>query len=148
VPFQFRFAAILELRRRERDEAGASVGQANEAIEKVDEQIRMKRSDRSNLRRDAESHRVGAVSVDFLLARGRYDLQLQAEIRSLDETLGELHQERERRQATLVEAEAELKKLEKLHERAEDAYRKEMSRREHAEAEDATTRRYILERQR
>ncbi|MGI9472239.1 MAG: flagellar export protein FliJ [Rubripirellula sp.] len=148
MPFQFRFAAILDLRRRERDEAGAHVGQANEAMERIREQIRSKQNERTSLRENANSNRVGPVSVDSLLAKGRYDLQLQGDIRSLEETHGELKQELERRQASLVVAESELKRFEKLHERAEAKYREEIYKREQAEAEDATTRRYIIQRQR
>lgn len=148
LPFRFRFAAILELRRNERDEAGAAVGQANEAMEKIQTQIQSKQDERAQLKVDAGTHRTGDVSVDVLLSRGRYDLQLQAEIHALQKTLSELRQERERRQATLVNCEAELKRFEKLRDRAQELYRKEQSRREQAEAEDATTRRYILQRQR
>jgi flagellar FliJ protein len=148
LPFRFRFAAILELRRRERDEAGAAVGQANEAMEKIQLQIRSKQDEREQLKVDANTHRTGDVSVDVLLSRGRYDLQLQAEIHACQQTLGELRQECERRQAKLVACDVELKRFEKLRDRAEDLYRKDQLRHEQTEAEDATTRRYILQRQR
>ena len=148
MAFQFRFAAILELRRRERDEAGASVGQVNAAIERINQQIEMKQVERTGLRSDSQVERLGQVSVDSLLARGRYDLQLQTEILSLNETLGELAQELERRQTLLQGAEAEMKRFEKLRERAEADYHEAFKKREQAEAEEATTRRVIIQRQR
>ena len=38
MKFKFRFETLLDLRRRQRDEAGAAVGQANEAIGRIDQQ--------------------------------------------------------------------------------------------------------------
>jgi len=148
MSFQFRFAVILQLRRRERDEAGAAVGQANEAIGRIDDQSEAIRVQRQALREGASQNRVGDVSVDALLARGRYDLQLQAEIHALSDTRAKLVQELERRQLALVAAEAEVKRFERLEEKERTASYAEALRREQAEADDATATRYTIERQR
>ena len=148
MSFEFRFASILQLRRQERDQAGSAVGQANEAIARVDQQIESIGLERQSLRWSSGNNRVGSISVDALLAGGRYDLQLQAQIQSLTETRGEMLQELERRQKTLTEAEAEVKRFERLEEKERAAYRVQEIRREQAEADEATARRYTIERQR
>ena len=144
MSFQYRFASILQLQRRRRDETGADVGQAIEAIRRVDEQIAEVHRERELLRDDSTENRVGKVSIDGLLARGRYDLQLQADLQSLQATRTELLKELDRRQQVLVEAEAEVKKFERLEDKERTAFRAEQSRREQAEADDATARRYTI----
>ncbi len=146
--FQYRFASILELRRRQRDEVGAAVGQAHEAIRRVDEQTEMIQRERTSLHTDAQHRRLGSVSVDGLLSQGRYDMQLQAQIQSLAKTRGELVQELQRRQQALVLAEAEVRRFEKLEEKDRMAFRSAILRREQAESDDATASRYIIDRQR
>jgi flagellar FliJ protein len=146
--FQFRFASILQLRRQQRDEAGAAVGQANEAIRRVDDQIKSIGSQRHALREGAGDNRIGSVSVDTLLADGRYDLQLEADMQALQKTRSELFQELERRQAVLIAAESEVKRFERLEGKERAAFNAEASRREQAAADEATARRYTIERQR
>ncbi|MDE0862511.1 MAG: flagellar export protein FliJ [Rubripirellula sp.] len=148
MPFEFRFAALLELRRQERDEVGAAVGQANAAIDKVNEHVDEKQHERMLLRDGSNVSRRGDVSVDALLSLGRYDLQLQADIEALNLTLGELITELERRRGKLVDAEAELKRFQKLRDNAELEFRALETKREHAEADEVTTRRYTIQRQR
>jgi flagellar FliJ protein len=148
MSFQFRFASILQLRRQQRDEAGAAVGQVNEAIRRVDDQSDAIGREKQSVRDGAGKDRVGNVSVDGLLARGRYDLQLQAEIQALSETRSKLIQELERRQQVLVTAEAEVKRYERLEEKERKAYHAEVFKHEQAEADDATARRYTIERRR
>lgn len=148
MPFEFRFAALLELRRQERDVVGAAVGQANAAIEKVNEYVDEKQHERMLLRDGSNVSRRGDVSVDALLSLGRYDLQLQADIEALNLTLGELITELERRRGKLVDAEAELKRFQKLRDNAELEFRALETKREHAEADEVTTRRYTIQRQR
>lgn len=148
MTFQFRFASILQLRRQQRDEAGAAVGQANEAIRRVDEQTDAIQRERQSFRRRDGEDRIGKVSVDALLARGRYDLQLQAEIQTLSETRSKLMQELQRRQQLLVNAQAEVKRYERLQENDRKAYHAQVLKHEQAEADDATARRYTIERRR
>jgi flagellar FliJ protein len=148
MSFQFRFATILQLRRRERDEAGAAVGQANAAIGRIDEQSKAIQRERQSLRERASEQRVGSVSVDALLTKGRYEIQLEAEIQSLAETRAELIKELERRQDALVASEAEVKRFERLQEKERAACHVLELRREQAEADDATARRYTIERRR
>ena len=148
MKFQFRFATILQLRRRERDEAGAAVGQAHEAIHRIDLQTDEIERERTTIRENSQQQRLGAVSVDGLLVQGRYDLQLQARLQTLRNTRGELVQELHRRQHALVAAEAEVKRFERLEEKDRRAFQTALLRRQQAESDDATSSRYIIERQR
>lgn len=148
MPAEFRFKALLDLRRQQRDEAAASLGQASEAIAKVNAQIDEIKSERVNLRDQDDVNRHGDVSVDALLAHGRYDLQLQADIGALKSTVAELTVEMDRRRVKLVDAEAELKRFEKLKENEEAEFRALESKRENAETDEVSSRRYILQRQR
>lgn len=146
--FKYRFATILQLRRRQRDEVGAAVGQAHEAIRRVDEQSQTIQRERLAIRESSKQQRLGAVSVDGLLVQGRYDMQLQAQLQTLEKTRGDLIQELQRRQQALVAAEAEVRRFEKLEEKDRQSFRDAQLRREQAEADDATSCRYIIDRQR
>lgn len=148
MAFRYRFQSILSLRAQQRDEAGAAVGKALEAIHRIDEQMEAIANERELLRDHATRERTGNVSVDGLLTHGRYDLQLQAQIQSLTTTRAELQRELERRQQTLLDAEAEVKRFERLEERDRLEYRNEQSRREQAESDDAVASRYTLSRRR
>jgi flagellar FliJ protein len=147
MSFQFRFAAILQLRRRQRDEAGAEVGKALEAIRRIDEQSEAIRAQRRALREDTSGERVGDVTVDALLAKGRYDLQLQADLHALSETRVQLVQELERRQQALVAAEVEAQRFQRLEEKERAAAYAEALRRQQAEADDASASRYTIQQQ-
>ena len=144
MSFKFRFDSILDLRRRERDEAGAAVGKANEAIRRIDSQREELNQQRIELRRRSQAARTGKVSVDGLLSAGRYDMQLEADEQALLQTRGELIQELVRRQQKLVNAETELKRFEKLRDRDRQRHDAELLKREQAEADDATARRYAI----
>ena len=142
--FRFRFETLLDLRRRQRDEAGAAVGKANEAIGRVDHEREDLNRQRVELRQQSSTARSGRVSVDRLLSAGRYDMQLESEDRALLQTRGELIQELVRRQQKLMNAEAELKRFEKLRQHDQERHEAELRRREQAEADDASGRRYAL----
>ena len=144
MSFKFRFAAIMQLRRRERDEAAAAVGKADEAVRRIAEQTREIESERVALREKAAEARADRVSVDAVLSHGRYDIQLQSQIQSLRETRTQLVTELERRQMMLTAADAELKRFERLEERERERYHQEQRRQEQAEADDASGRQYII----
>lgn len=145
MSFRFRFAFLLDLRRRERDEAGASVGQATEAIQKVDDQINELNQCREELKRQQADIRVGSISVDRMLSSGRYDLQLQADVAGLLDTKQKLNQEFLRRQALLAVAQGEVQRFEKLEERAREEYRFEQLKQEQAEADDRNSAKFLMQ---
>lgn len=146
--FKFRFAPILQLRRQIRDDAGIAMGQAIAAITRIDQQCEEIEQQRMELRQDTAGQRVGEVSVDSLLAGGRYDLQLQAELHALAETKSKLLQELDRRKQVLAAAEAEVKRFERLEDKDRQKFLAEQAKREQAESDDATSRRFTLMRRR
>ena len=143
MSFQFRFASLLDLRRRERDEAGAHVGQAIEAIQRVDDRITEVSHLRTVLRDGNAADRHGEISVDGLLSAGRYDIQLEAEIENLRQARGKLTKELSRRQQRLVAAEAEVKRYERLESSERTAFENDRLRREQFEADEASMQRYL-----
>lgn len=144
MSFQFRFASLLELRRRQRDEAGAAVGQALEAISKIQQQRGDIESERKQIRMDTSVQLAGRLSVDRLLTHGRYEMQLANQAESLLETDEQLLQALAQRQRRLVEAEAEVKRFERLEERERVAFHQELRRREQHESDDAAGRRHSM----
>jgi flagellar FliJ protein len=148
MSFQFRFESILDLRRRQRDEAGAAVGKANQAIAKIDQQKSQLQTDRQSFRDQGNVERVGSISVEALISVGRYDMQLQADIHQLDATRAELVVERDRRQTVLMDAEAEVKRYEKLKTKEREIARVRQLRLEQADADERSNQAYLLARRR
>ncbi|MCC9655720.1 flagellar export protein FliJ [Rhodopirellula halodulae] len=146
-PFRFRFDSLLDLRARERDEAGAEVGKAEEAIQKINDQITDIDRQREAIR--TEKHQTlqqANVSVDQMLHQGRYDVQLHADQVSLRQTLTQLHEELNKRRDKLILAEAEVKRLERLRETQLAEHRMLVAKQEQAEADDLTSARVLLRR--
>lgn len=145
--FKFRFDALLDLRARQRDEAGADVGKASEAMDRIESQIadidqQLRES------RDAAASAIASASLsaDRMLHQGRFDLQLQAEKQSLQQTLAQLAQELERRRGLLMQCEAEVKRLERLRESQQTQHRTEQARREQAVIDDQAAGRHRMNR--
>jgi flagellar FliJ protein len=145
MSFQFRFATLLQLHRRARDEAGTEVGKANQAIGRINEQTESLIAERTAMLEQASKARIGAVSIDSIMSQGRYDMQLQADMHSLRETRAKLEQELLRRQQRLIEAEAEVKRFERLKENEWKLYRTEQQKREQAEADESAATRFLME---
>lgn len=144
MSFQFRFESLLQLRRRERDEAGASVGQATEAIMKVDAQMEEIEQLRQTVKQQQSEVRTGSISVDRMLSAGRYDMQLQADVAALLDTKDKLNQEFLRRQSLLAKAQSEVGRYEKLEARAKENYRADLLRKEQAEADDRSSSSFLM----
>ncbi|GAA4456624.1 flagellar export protein FliJ [Novipirellula rosea] len=144
MKYEFRFESILDLRQRERDEMGGLVGEANLAIAKIDQQIQDIEQERQSLRNEDAQSRLGDVAVDRLLARGRFDLQLQADIHGLVQTRAKLEEELQRRQQKLRDAETEVKKFQRMKELDRNQYQQEMNRREQMEIDEMNNRRFAI----
>lgn len=114
--FTFRFEAILRLRHNERDAARKYVAEAQAALDIMDQRIADVEQQRHELRGQVGGSLVGRVTVDRLLNRGRYDLQLAADQQELKQQRGQIEVEVERRRQRLRIAEQECRKLERLRE--------------------------------
>ncbi|MEM6363304.1 MAG: flagellar export protein FliJ [Planctomycetota bacterium] len=141
--FQFRFETLLKIHESTRDAAAAEVGQANEAIAKIEMQINELETQRQQSRSAASDAASGTnPSPDRLLTLGRYGLQLQAEHTALVQTLTQLQTERDRRQSRLADCETEVKRLERLREVKQDQFHADQLRRDQAIIDDQAASRH------
>lgn len=143
---KFRFASLLQWRERQRDEAGAAVGQALEAIARIEQQRQEILQAQVDARASATTARIGVIAVDRLIADGRFAVQLELELRGLDETRQQLLEALDQRQQRLVLAEAEVKRFERLRELDREAEHREQQRRDQLSLDEAVTNRYLMQR--
>jgi flagellar export protein FliJ len=110
----FRLKGVLKIRRRERDQAGKEVSDANAAIAVLDSklsEIELEERSMESLRRQFSS---GAVMLSQILDAERYQLVLAAQREHILRDRSLLVQELQRRQAKLVVKQQAVKVLEKL----------------------------------
>ena len=129
--FQFRLATLLKLRENDRRQRQIELGQALEAeriitsqaeaiaqeIVLAKEKVRMVSS-------------PGEVLVDSLLELQRYTLQLRAQATMIAEQIAKVRAEVERRRLILVEADRQVRVLEKLRDKQSSVFRFSEQRRE------------------
>ena len=126
--FRFRLQTLRRLREIHRDEQRGRLAAAFEAERILTEQRTQLAAEAIALG-DAQRHlmRQGVLDVNQLLSVQRYQLTLEAQARTLADQAARLSEEVERRRQSLVEADREVRVLDKLEER---------QRREHREAAD------------
>lgn len=113
--FQFRLQAVLRVRLSEREQRRVELAQAFEADRLLRGQIEETTAELAGVRLNArEAASPGAVDVDRLLALQRYAWRLQAQARGLEQQHSQVEQEIERRRQALVEADRQVRMLEKL----------------------------------
>jgi len=129
--FNFRLTTLLRLRIAERDQRRADLAKALRAEELLRTQQAALRSEQTEM---AERGRAlkspGAGNVDALLHTHRYEIVLTARLRQLVAQTAEVAAETERRRLALVEADRQVRVLEKLREKQAAAYRHDQQRRE------------------
>jgi flagellar protein FliJ len=99
--FKFRLKAVATLREQARDRVAEALAEVHEAQRIVNEQIQQLDLEIDDARRQRHNASMGLVKVERLLLVQRQQLQL-------------LNEEQERRRALLIEAEKEVKAMEKL----------------------------------
>ncbi len=129
--FQFRLQTLRRLREIHRDEQRGRLATAYEAERILAEQWQSVAAEGVLL---ADSQRrmmqSGTLDVNQLLASQRYQLALEAQSRTLAEQAVKLAEEVERRRQTLVEADREVRVLDKLEERQRQQHREAVRRAE------------------
>lgn len=123
--FHFRLATLQKLRELHRDELRAKLAQAVQANQILEEQlahVETEIKDLQNLRR--QSVQSSQVNVDPLLEAQRYHNVLLSQQATMHEQSRLLLAEIERRRQSVVEADRQVKVLEKLHERQCEEYRR------------------------
>jgi flagellar protein FliJ len=129
--FRFRLQTLRRLREIHRDDQRARLATAYEAERILVEQQQMVTAERVAL---GEAQRrlmqQGALDVNQILASQRYQLTLEAQSRTFAEQATKLAEEVERRRQTLVEADREVRMLDKLEERQRRQHREAAGRAE------------------
>lgn len=112
--FKYRFNAILQLRENERDTVRGLVAEAYEALRQIELRREELRSERKNHELESSQRRAGTLSMDRLLADGRYDLQLAADDAQIVAASQKIEVELQRRQQMLADANAAVRQMEIL----------------------------------
>ena len=114
---KFRLATLLKLRLDERDRCRLALAQAQEAERLLAEQ-------RGGIERELQAHRTnlgkltqrGSANVDAVLQANRYEMVLRGQLREIAAQFAQVTEEVERRRLVLVEADRQVRVLEKLRE--------------------------------
>jgi flagellar FliJ protein len=144
--FKFRLATFLRLREATRDERRAELAEAY----RVDDLLRQRQDTvgrelgwlKSQCRRAAGP---GAVNIDQLVEGQRYELALKAQQSQLARQREAVAAEIQRRQQALVEANREVRVLEKLRERQALHHQQEENRQEIKQLDETAGRRAAQE---
>ena len=129
--FRFRLETLLKLRVRRRDERHEALAKAVQAEQIVADRVR-------NVAREIEEGReirrgelqAAELNVDRLLRGGGHEMLLRAERTKLEQQLRQIGDELERRRAALVEADREVKMLERLKEKRQEAHETRIAQQE------------------
>ncbi len=136
----FRLQTLLRLRIAERDERRGELAKALRAEALLAaEQERLSGEQRESAERQRRLKSPGAVNVDDLLSTHRYEVVLAAQERQLAAQAAQVAAETERRRLAVVEADRQVRVLEKLRERQAAAARKQAERREAKQYDEVAT---------
>jgi flagellar export protein FliJ len=130
APFQFRLETLLRIKLLTRDERRRQLAEAYEAEQIVTRQISELESEMSDWKRQAAEALLGLVDVDRILAFHRHELVLKSREQALNEQRKMLAIESEKRRAALVEADREVRVLEKYRDLRLEQHRIDEARRE------------------
>ncbi len=129
--FRFRLSTLQKLRETHRDEMRSKLGEAFQAERLLGEQVEAVHAEEAEL---VETHRrslqSGTTDVNQLLNVQRYSASLKGQLATMGKQMEMLGAEIEKRRLALVEADQEVRVLEKLHERQLDAHRSQVLRAE------------------
>ena len=116
--FRFRLQTLRRIREIHRDEQRGRLATAFEA-ERILQQQRdaLTAEAAEHLENQRRAMREGPIDVNWMLTTQRYQLGLEAQSKVLAEQAVRLAEEVERRRVTLVEADREVRVLDKLEER-------------------------------
>jgi flagellar FliJ protein len=135
--FTFRLEKILQLRKFKENECKLVLGQAISILNKIENDIKMTAVKRSNAAQQRFNAPQDIASWDIYILR----LEQEAEKLAQDAAQAELVVEEKR--ALYIEAQKDLKAIEKLKEKREKEYRKEITASQILEIDDLTAARYI-----
>jgi flagellar protein FliJ len=137
MPFHFRLETLLRLRLADRDLRRADLAKALRAEATLESQaagLRQEQHATADLSRQLAS--PGAGDVDRLLASHRYELVLKTRAQQLAGHIRQVQAEVERRRLALVEADREVRVLEKLRDKQQAAHQDRQAKREQRELDE------------
>lgn len=118
MKFKFRLETLLKIRINARTEAQTELAKAQDAERIVEQKIEELLKNIKNAAAEAGVRlRGGQISVDFLIAFRRHEAYLLAQQGAAQEHLVKVQKEVKRRREILMEADKEVKTLEKLKEK-------------------------------
>ena len=141
--FHFRLSTLLSLRQSVRDQCRVRLAEARRADAEIESRLAELRAEQ--VRTEGEHRRAagpGEVRLDQLAEAGRYVATLrarQAELRQRRETLAV---EIQRRRVALLDADRDVRSLEKLRDRDQQQHRTETGRREARQLDEVVSGRW------
>ncbi|GBU29113.1 flagellar export protein FliJ [Treponema sp. R8-4-B8] len=138
--FTFRLEKVLQLRKFKEDECKLALGQAISILNKIENDIKITALKRHNAAEQRFNDGLNMASWDI------YILRLEQEAEKLANQAAQAELVVEEKRALYIEAQKDLKAIEKLKEKQKKEYRKEMMDLQMAEIDDMTAARYKLER--
>jgi flagellar protein FliJ len=117
-PFRFRLQTLARLHQAARDERRAELADALRVDDALRDQL-AELDENRRLARRIQTLGAGPVDVDRLLEAQRYEASVIGEIRHVEDQRTRVAEEIERRRAALVEADRQVKLLDKLRETQE-----------------------------
>ena len=144
--FRFRLATFLRLREATRDERKAELAKAYRADAILaGREDDMQQEMRTLQQRQRKEVAPGAIDVDSLLGAQRYELQLRGQLAQLAHQRQLLAGEISRRQQALVEANREVRVLEKLRDKLAQRHRDEENYRQQRQLDETAQQRALRE---
>ncbi len=138
--FRFPLQGVLNYRQHRRDLCRQILAQALAEVRAVEQRKWLVQRARIGQTQELRAlNSAGELDVDALAARRYHATRLDAEITALDRTLQLLNQQAEACRQALLEADRDVKALERLRERQEAEFFYEQTRRESHEVQDTWT---------
>jgi len=136
--FTFRLEKVMQLRKFKEDECKLALGQAISILNKIENDIKMTAVKRHNAAEQRFNAGQDMASWD------NYILRLEQEAEKLANQAAQAELVVEEKRALYIEAQKDLKAIEKLKEKRKKEYRKEMMDLQMTEIDDMTAARYKL----
>lgn len=116
--FRYRLATLLRLREAARDEKRAQLAEAYRAMQILDDRLQELDQEIAEAKAAARSAAsTGRVDVDYVMNAHRYEVILRAQRGGIEAQRKQVAEEVERRRQALVEADRQVRVLEKLREK-------------------------------
>jgi flagellar FliJ protein len=142
--FRFRLDTLLRLRIADRDQRRADLAKALRALEMLRAEERAIAEQQAAAAENARQLKSpGVADVDALLQTHRFELALATQRRTLASQISQVQAEADRRRQALVEADRQVRVLEKLRERQAAAHRRDAERLEIKQFDEAAAQGFV-----